>query len=366
MEQSHNEPIKVAIRGAGGLLGHRLLREILNSQPDIDVSAVVLGTDEDSFRRFEIARYGLDEKEKDIKIFIDTSRKNIRKLKGAWGTSFELLPLDQSFGELGKTDAIVDTAILPGKDNLADFYRTYSAKKPIIHQSGTHPLHAPIAPPFEPPGTEDGSLNYRQGNCLVSGVAPILNAVRSKITDIRLGLVVQRQTRLNAYTLRDNLADTIMDPTLEEYVKETVSGLLPSLDKDNIEARVFQVPGLDYYLCTFEFNLSESVSRDQFLEILRNQPRIKFAPASIPISTGQLEQKLREQCISLNIPLQPIVCFTCPGGIEVEGQKVVVRAAFYSKLITMIPNIDSIRALVRGISMEESMKQTDENIGYKK
>lgn len=366
LEKKYNEPIKVAIRGAGGLLGHRLLREILNSQSDMDISAVVLGTDEESFLRFESALYGLAERARDIKIFIDATREDIQALMKKWKTSLELLPLDQSFGELKKTDAIIDTAIVPGKDSLVDFYRKYSAKKPIIYQSGTYPLHTPLAPPFEPPETENGSLMFRQGDCLVSGIAPILYPIRDSVKNIRLGLVVQRQTRLNDYTLRDNLADTIMDPKLENYVKETISGLFSNLGKDDIKAIIFQIPGLDYYLCTFEFDLLEPMNRDQLLGILKNQPRIKLAPPSIPISTGQLEQKLREQHISLNIPLQPIVCFTCPGGIEVEGNKVVIRAAFYSKLITMLPNIDSVRALVRKIRMDESMRQTDKNIGYHK
>ena len=157
-----------------------------------------------------------------------------------------------------------------------------------------------------------------------------------------------------------------MDPNLEDRVKEKVSGLLSQLDKKEISAMVFEVPGHDYYACIFRFQSSQPIDRSDILDTLKEQPRVAIAPPSIPISTGQVQQKLREQLMENGIPLQPIVCFYCPGGIEVKNGEITLRMAFYSKLITMLPNIDTVRGLVKKMPMIEAMRLTDEYYGFRK
>lgn len=353
--------INVAIRGAGGLLGHRILRTIERTQGDMRVGSVVLGQDRESFDRFASV-YRLSENE--VRIFVDARRREISRLTDEWSSPWPLEPLDQSFGELMQADAIIDSAIVPGDDHLRDFYARYEKEKPIVFQSGTYPLHQPVAPPFEPPVS--ASRDYRQGDCLVSGIAPVIHALRDSIRTIGLTLLVQRQTRLQDYTLRDNLDDIIMNPNLEARVREEVGALLPSIEKEEISAMVFESPGHDYYACIFRMELKEAADQEEILSKLRQSPRVAIAPPSIPISTGQLQQGLREQLVESGTPLQPIVCFSCPGGIEVSGKKVTLRMAFYSKAITMLPNIDAVRGLVKGIPMIDAMKITDKQYGFRK
>ena len=355
-------PMKVAIRGAGGLLGHRLLRAILRTQDDMEVDCVILGTDEPSFRRLQSACRRLSELPK-FKVFIDARRRLINDLIKDWDSPWELQPLDQAWNELKKMDAIVDTAIVPGHDKMKDFLESYSVRHPVIHQSGIYPKYNLIAPPFEP-DPKPANLNYRQGDCLISGIAPILFPFKEIVEHVDLRLLVQRQSRLNDYTLRDNLDDIIINPNLEDRVKDEVSNLMPNVEPGDIEISVFESPGHDYYMCEFKLCFTESVTREEILDKLENQPRVLVAPKEIPISTGQLQQQLREPNMENGSPLQPVVCFSCPGGIKVNGKVVTIRAAFYSKAITMLPNIDSIRGLVRKMTLEKAMRITDCEFGF--
>lgn len=355
-------PLRLALRGAGGLLGHRLLRTILSREPEMQVIAVILGTDEPSFRRLQSACRALP-KPPDFKVLVDARRQAISELTRTWDSPWTLEPLNQSWGELKRTDALVDTAIVPGHDAMRHFLAHYGERRPVIYQSGTYPAHQLVAGPFEPPRNE-GDCNYRQGDCLLSGIAPVLFPFAPHIEHIDLHLLVQRQKRLNDYTLRDNLDDGKITPDLLRRVKDEVLQLLPHLEKEDVSIGVFEVPGLDDYICDFKLVLDTPQTREEVLHTLKQQPRLFVAPKEIPISTGQVRQRLREPYLENGHPLQPIVCFEHDGGIEVEGRELTLRATFYSKAITMLPNIDAIRALVRGMTLKKAMEQTDQNVGF--
>lgn len=361
--ETQQRQIEITLRGAGGLLGHRLFRTIANTQRDMKVANVILGTDEESFRRFESV-YATAQ-HSDVRVFMDATRAHIAELLREWKSEMPVLPMNDSFHFLKKSDVIVDTSIISGKDNFRDFADGFSRRKPIIYQSGTYPSHQLTAPPFEAGKMdEDAEKRYRQGDCLLSGIAPMLYPLREMIEKVDLTLLVQRQKRLHDYTLRDNLSDIIMNPDVENRVKEEVAQLLPEVGSEHVQAMVFEVPGHDYYACMFRLRLTQLITREEILALLQHSPRVKVAPDSIAISTGQVEQKLREQHLETGIPLQPIVCFSSPGGVEVSGNEVTLRIALYSKAITMLPNIDTVRGLVRGMPMIEAMRQTDQYCGF--
>lgn len=355
---SASNPIRLALRGAGGLLGHRLLRTILATQPDMAVPYVILGPDTESFRRFEGAMRGLRHP-KEIEVFVDATRDRLRTLAQEWNSPWPLQRQDQAFGKLMKMDAIVDAAIVPGKDGLKNFYDDFSRSKPIVFQSGTYPQHHLASPPFGPMPLAEGPYTYRQGDCLLSGVGPLIFPFRERIRKLDLHLLVQRQKRLNDYTLRDNLDDLIVTPGLEDRVKREVHELLPHLDESCVEASVFEVPGHDYYLCEVKVRLAEPLTEEDFLETLRGQPRVTVLPPTIEISTGQVQQLIREPLIENGRRLKPILVFSCPGAVRIRDNQLLFRAAFYSKAITMLPNIDTVRSVVRGMTPLEAMRQTD-------
>ncbi len=358
MESSCTNPIRLALRGAGGLLGHRLLRTILATQPDMAVPYVILDTDTASYRRFEGAMRGL-RNPTEIEVFVDATHDRLRTLQTEWNSPWPLQPQDQVFGKLMGVDAIVDTAIVPGKDGMKDSYDHFSQSKPIVFQSGTYPRHHLAASPFGLMPLTEGPHTYRQGDCLLSGVGPLIFPFRERIQKLDLHLLVQRQKRLNDYTLRDNLDDLIVTPGLEDRVKREVHELLPHLDESCVEASVFEVPGHDYYLCEVKARLTEPLTEEDFLETLRAQPRVAVLPRTIEISTGQIQQLIREPLIENGRRLKPILVFSCPGAVRIRKKKLLFRAAFYSKAITMLPNIDTVRSLVRGMAPLEAMLQTD-------
>ena len=80
-----NRPISVAIRGAGGLLGHRLARAIMQTQDDMRLDAVILGTDQESFRRLQSACRALKHPP-NFRIFIDAKQREVRRLMAAWAS----------------------------------------------------------------------------------------------------------------------------------------------------------------------------------------------------------------------------------------------------------------------------------------
>ncbi|MGE3340557.1 MAG: hypothetical protein AB7J46_01255 [Candidatus Altimarinota bacterium] len=245
---------------------------------------------------------------------------------------------------------------------MTDFYDHFSKKKPVIFQSGTYPEHHSIAPPFESP-LQSEIKKFRQGDCLISGIAPILAALKKHIRALSISLIVQKQNPLNEYTTNDNLFDIFTNPTLESYVKNVVGELLPNT---KVSTDVSEIPGHDYYRCTLRIKLTEVTTREEILGILQHQPRVKIAPAEIAISTGEVKQRLQEQHLERGAKLEPIICFSCPGGVQVDDDEAVIKIAIYSKAITVLPNIDSVRALTQNISMLDSMRLTDEQYGFQK
>ena len=334
--------ITLALRGAGGLLGHRLLRTILTTQPDMRITSAILGTDEESLRRFSSVYELL---KPDLRIFVDAERKTIDRLH----STLPLEPLDQAFGVLAKTDAIIDAALIQGKDRLAGFYASYH--NPVIHQSGAYPLHTPVVLPFLPQEAQ----HYRQSDCLLSGIGPVLFPLRDIIERADLYILVQRQKRLNDYTLRDNLSDISVDPDLEKRIKQSIETLIPA----EVNVVTYEVPGHDHYLCTLQLQLSEAIEKEDLLARYSAMPRIKIAPESMPVSTKNVEQ-LREQYVETGTPLQPIILFP-----EGRGKRITLRATFYSKAITVLPNIDVARTLVAKMDPLHSMRITDAQYGFK-
>lgn len=353
--------VNIALRGAGGLLGHRLLRTIMSTQPDLRVNAVILDTHEQSFRRFE-SLFQTREFPNDLKIYIDATRAKLADFQDKMKPKCELIPLDQANGDLSKCDAILDATIIRGKDNLEDFYNHYSKRKPVIFQSGTYPNNTLVSPPFE--SGESELKRYRVGNCLLSGISPVLKLLQNRTRSMALTFVVQRQTTLNEYTTNDNLSDIISNPETDDFLEKNMRELMPELDE--FHAETFEIPGHDYYRCNIRIKLAQKTTREEILDELEDCPRVHLAPTSLPISTGQVKQLLKEQIEENGGKLEPIICFSCPGGVEVKGEFLNIKVAIFSKAIAVLPNIDAVRGFCTGMPMLESMRITDEQFGYKK
>lgn len=355
------KPIRLAIRGAGGLLGHRLLHTILSTQRDMVVQCVILGTDDLSFTRLRsvLAEFSAP-KTDPIKIFVSATGQKIQELMERWDSPWPLEPLNQGHGAINNTDAIIDTAIIQGRDPLTTVYEENGQRKPIVFQSGTYPHHQLITPPFGEPVKAKAMQSYRQGDCILSGVAPALFGIREHIKHLDLRFNVQKQRPSSGHSTRDDLDAFCMDSEIQDRSLAQLASLFPKLSPKNFDVSVIEAPGHDYYFCEVRAVLNKSMTREEFLACVREQPRVAIIPEYIPMDTGQVKKYLLDPAMYSGKKLPPVLVFSGPGAIQTRGRKLIFRVAIYSKMIAVLPNIDSVRALVRRIPFIEAMRQTDD------
>ncbi|TSC58615.1 MAG: glyceraldehyde-3-phosphate dehydrogenase (NAD(P)) [Candidatus Peregrinibacteria bacterium Greene0416_19] len=328
------------------------------------VRCVVLSTDQESYQRFRQTAMVLDERrhlDPALTLLIDARQREAQSLGSSWVGPWQLKPLDQGFNELQQTDAIIDASILKNGDSLAGFYEQYSLTRPVIRQSGTYPAYHSLAPPFEPRLQADAPHQYRQGDCLVSGVVPVLHAFRGDLQHVLMIVAIQKQQRLNDYTLRSNLEEFRIDCRLNAMVERYLRDLMPTTA---FRVKTIQVPGHDYYLCDCEMTLRNTIPYDDLIDRLRQQPRLALLFSPMPISTSALQHLIHEQRTENGIPLQPIICFAHRDHLNIDGPQCTLRFAIYSKAITVLPNIDSARALCTRMPMINAMRRTDEYAGF--
>lgn len=355
--------VRVGIRGAAGLLGSRVGAAIAHTQ---DMSLEVGVVLPDDTLRSVIDRYQiLNGRGQNLpkRMFVQSSNRFGRESDAVRGlNSAQNLIHFEGASQLSwrKTcDVIIDTAYPAGKETFAEQYHNFPGI--ILLQDGASPEGRLIVPPLIAPPTENAPTNvYRMGDCILSGLVPLLYPFRDMAAGIRIHMLTQFDgkepyyliaERANAFYIRDDLRDK---------VQQELGILFP---KQEIHvAAVIQIPSILHYQATIELELQSTISHEELKQLLGKMPRLCLLPASV-VSTYDVNLA---RSFSDTVP--PVMVFEsalCPQ-TEKRSKNVRILAALYYRTTAVLPNIDAIRMLALGMDPIEAMKQTDKDMNFSK
>jgi hypothetical protein len=346
--------VKVGIVGMLGNLGSRLTMA-LSRDPQFEVALGVVQPDDNLTRA--ISALGTSPGLRQIawakKMFLAAKHSQVEKWNSAQSL-IEFQPVDQL--SLGKEcDAIIDVTNC-GSRELLEQYRSFAG--PVILQSGAKEGHL-ISPPLV---TLSGSNLYRQGDCLVSALVPVLSAFNQngfKLLKARMHLIKQYGERLGDYPTNQRLSATYLCPAAAEFLQAELTGLMPEVEAE-VEG-IYQIPGLVDYTATLNLELNREISGLELHRRLSGLPRLMVAGEHIA-STYEIDYYLRSRLQMSGIGLPPIVVYgsTLKPKKDSRSNRVFLQLAIYYKLIAVLPNIDALRILCLGEEPLTAMRNTDE------
>lgn len=363
IDNTGRQPIRVGIRGISGMLGRRLALDI-EANPDIQVafgtvkndrnltylSGLLAAISQESRTRLTKHLY-MEEKQQVVYEANVRTRENFQPLD-------QMPPLDQL------CDVFLDaTRRPPNKKNVFDErYPSFSGT--ILLQSAEYPRGRLISPPIIEPendATRREPNIYRQGDCILSGIVPVLAAIASLARQIRLNVVMQLDEPLNTFPTQQNVVGMYPRRDAANKVEEQLHGLFPGheIEVDS----VIQIPSHDTYTATIHATVPSDTTHEDIKAMLTKSPRVRIAPAHI-LSTPDLDQSMREPANMLGRQISPITVYDAFLETKRRARENVIRIqlAIYSRLAAVLPNIDSIRILGSNISALEAMELTDKNL----
>jgi hypothetical protein len=349
---SLDQKIKVCIRGMSGLLGMRLALA-LKKQQDITLTAGVVRNDETLKRLLDSP---LHDGVWPSDVYLDEPHSVVRKLNESQ-SRLRFAPADQL--NLAKVcDVVIDTSAPGTWKKWEERYRHFG--KPVILQSGDYPTGRVISPP-QIDTNGNGNL-YRQGDCILSALSPLLSALYPILEKVRVHILMQYGQKLNDYPTSQRTNATYLRDDLESQIKEELTRLFK--DAEIVMEGVLQVPGLDYYTLTLHLGLKAPLSVKDLKGILSQQPRMLITPAGIN-STYEIDHLIREESRAVGIDIPPIVIYSSDFDFsEPRKDDIRMRATVYSRLVAVLPNIDSVRILAGKMSPLDAMKLTDRYAGF--
>lgn len=342
--------MRVCIRGAAGLLGSRLMTAISRTK-DLVVTVGVYKHDATLDRLIERNAFGKALWPK--RCFLDESTMKVDEVNKRYAgqISFEHIS-ELNLAE--ECDVVIDAGV--GRDHALQ--KQYTAfRGPIILQDGEYPRGRLIAPPLLT--VNQGGNRYRQGGCLLSGIVPILAALPQPLRQVRLQIVMQHDgrdsdfmitERLNSFRLADHYI-----PRLEDELHQ----LFPQTEVT--VASIVQIPGLLHYAVIIETDIPGLWQVDHIQQALLCAPRVRLLPNSM---TGSYEINLARATTNC---IPPILVFGGSIATALHSTYTSVRfgMALYYRTLAVLPNLDSIRMLLQGLSSVAAMDQTDRDMGFK-
>lgn len=349
-------PIRVAVRGASGLLGSRLLAAVGKTH-DLRVTAGVVRSDPTLERLIGRLAFGNPAERQALpeQFYLDESDAVLHQLNRKLGGRLTMRPLSE-LNLAAVSDVVVDAASgAPGKGHpLQAQYQNFAG--PIILQDGEYPIGRLIAAPLIAPS--QGGNRWRQGGCFLSGIAPILAVFGPELKSLRLHLVMQCRGRESDFLITERVNSfQIADYYIPQMEKEL--GLLLPNCESTVES-VIQIPGMLHYAVALEMTVSSKFTVADVKHQFAHLPRVRLLPDAV---TGTYEINLARV---LDDRIPPIMVFggsvTCrPDG---TGANIRFKLALYYRTLAVLPNLDAIRVLCQGLDPLEAMRQTDRDMGF--
>jgi hypothetical protein len=355
--EEDKKQINVCIRGFCGLLGSRLVLA-LQRNPDLKF-AVGIAKDDPTLREWIKTTKPLSESiiKRLIpeKIYLDDTHKVVRKVNSqqpfATFESADQLNLSKS------CDVIIDCASPGSCDKWLEQYSQSGLY--VILQSGESPRGRLIVPPLMSKEKTDGKI-LRQGDCVLSGVIPVLAHLAPLSESITMHMLTQYTKKLNNYTTDERLGSTYVRNDVAEQLENEFSHLFPDTELELLG--VSQVSGLSFYTATIGFSTKYPISGMEIKEILEPKPRIRVVPNVT--STYEIAHYIEGRMRALGIEVQPITVFGSDLNSSSNAKKFRIWIAISYRYIAVLPNIDAIRMVIHGLSGEDAMRITDKNMGF--
>lgn len=252
-------------------------------------------------------------------------------------------------------DIVIDNAYPAGKEVVEEQYRTFSGI--VILQDGAAPEGRLIVPPLIAPDANQGN-RYRMGDCILSGLVPVLYPLRDIAKTVRVHLLTQFDGRESDYLISERAHAFYVRDDLRTKVAQDLGKLFPDQEID-VEA-VIQIPSLLHYQFTLHVELRETITHDDLRCRLKTMPRIRLAPSGV---TSTYDVNLAR---SFSDEIPPIVVFESslePGVVD-SSRMVRLVAAIYYRTAAVLSNLDAIRILAQGMDPIKAMRQTDRDMGF--
>ncbi len=345
-------PVRVAIRGFAGLLGSRLALAI-NKMPDMRVSAGIVKKDPTLaalLKSVSMLPENIQGAVLPETLYLDEKHAVVREVNSH--DSIVFAPADQM--DLSKEcDVLVDASAPVA---FADRMKKYSSfQGPILLQSGDYPNGRLITAPLIEPNLGQGNL-YRQGDCILCGVVPVLAHLVPVARSISMHILTQYTDKLIDYPTDIRLSATYLRDDVGSSVAPQLASML------GCEAKILgvsQVPGLSYYTITVLLNTNGEFTGTDITNLLEGKPRIKVLYSVN--STYEIEHFYNERLRETGLPAKPIYVILSDSAQRSSEFRLVIALNY--KPLVALSILDSIRALTTGVSLEEAMRINDNYLG---
>ena len=359
MEEQNNKA-RVGIRGIAGLLGSRLVNAI--TMPDtedlsLEVGVVIPDKSLETFlNRGNLIR-GFSER-LPVKMFMQSNKSSTREneLLKEWNAKQDVVSFlgSSQLNWKRHCDVIIDTAYPAGREIFEQQYKNFPGI--ILLQDGAAPDVHLIVPPFM--GKFEKTTMFRMGDCILSGVIPILYPFRDMAEKIKLHMITQYTGREPDYLIAERAQSFFLREDVRERVEKDLELLFP-LQEIEI-SQVVQIPSILHYQATIEIELKETISNGDLREMISEMPRIKMLPQGI---SSTYDVNLAR---SMKDSIPPIMIFQSslyPKPRQ-KSTKVRISAAIYYRTAAVLPNLDAIRILKGGMDPLSAMRETDRLMGF--
>lgn len=321
------DTIRVGIRGVSGHLGRRLI-QVLQRQEDMEFAFGLLR--EDRMKPEFLA---------------------ILKTLAALG-----VPIKGQIAESLEIASACDVLVDATAPRASERTRAEDAALgiPMILQCSEHDGRLIVPPLVESTPTPF----WRQGDCLLTGLVPVITPFAEQLVHIRADVVMQFARSLDTYPMVQRIAATYLTPSIGAALSDGMKRLFPAAE---VKTHVRQVPGLDYYTAHLELALDREMTRDCIVEKLTRMPRVCLLPSGVT-STYAVDHLIRESVVTCGRDLSPITVFrdSIIPAEENRAFTIELDVAIYSRTIAVYGNIDAIRLIARpDMNPYDAMRATD-------
>jgi glyceraldehyde-3-phosphate dehydrogenase (NAD(P)) len=204
-----------------------------------------------------------------------------------------------------------------------------------------------------------GKGMVRVVSCNTTGLCRTLGALEGAFGVARARAVLARRAADPDEVGKGPIDAVVLDPaTLPSHHGPDVQSVLHGL---KITTMAFKVPTTHMHLHSVIATLRKSASREDVLKALERTPRMMLVEARSGFrSTASVIDLAREMGRSRNDIYETVVWRE---SVTVDDGEVYMFLGIHQEAVVVPENIDAIRALSGGYTMDESMKLTDESLG---
>ena len=338
------ETIKIGIRGLG-LLGTRLAMMIAG-QDDLITTFGIIVNDRFSVNTiFALAAWGKDHKvEFWQKLYVDAPEAEVKKLNRNQSL-VKFLPIEGLIIS-DSCDILIDTACSEAQ----------GIGVPVMLQSGAAPQGQLFIPPMERPS---GQI-FRLGDCLLSGLVPLLWPFRTELSGINITSLttIASMPSPGGYLL----PELVTGVKVNRKVTEALMDNLPQLFNCPVKiGEAYQIAGLEYYTVAMTLSFEQQTKVDDLKNIWQQTPRVWLTPeipGLIISSTTSLDYFCGRPSRYLQQPLSPIIIYTDLLKQESDTDVKLVIVIRH-EVITAMSNLDAARMVIRSMSADDAMERLD-------